>query len=185
MADLATSDAVTEYRRLINAGFNIYKVIRERGASDLQSAAPPAGTYVLGSGDDSTASAAPFPASQAFYLDPADYAVTGRSSMLRVRGFVVVNATAPATNWTFGLYGVATWGGAAGAVPTIATLSAVTAGSTAAINAPGATAPTTAASADFAFPAAAGYYVLAVVNSGAAAANSRLAAKAVLQLRQV
>lgn len=144
--------------------------------------APTAATYVLQVGAGSMASA-PLSSNHAFYFDPTDYTANTRTTKLRVRGQLVTNAVATTTTWTIGLYPVSTWGGASGSVTTIATIGAVTAGSTIAFAAPGATAAVQGNSGDFTMPAA-GWYVLGVVNNGAAAANSSVGVWATLQLRQ-
>lgn len=119
----------------------------------------------------------------AFYLDPADYGAGTRTAKVRLRAWVVTNTTAPGMNFTFHLYPVATWGtpsaNGRAAVATVGT--SVT---NAAINAPAANGPTTAVSADAAFPAA-GYYVLGLVTSGTTAANSNTELGVRLDMRQV
>jgi hypothetical protein len=157
----------------------------ERFASSA--AAPVAGTYVL-HGGTGAGQLAVVPVTLAnyrpFYIDPADFTAGSRTNKLRLRAQLFTNAVAPATNWTVGLYPVATYGGASGAEPTIATLGAVVAGSTIAFNAPGVTSQSQGNSGDFTAPAA-GYYVFAVVNSGAAAAGAVVGVRSVLQVRQV
>jgi hypothetical protein len=116
-----------------------------------------------------------------FKLDPADLAtISGLSKFVRIRATVETNAVAPAINFVFHLYPVATWGGASGAQPTVATVGA-SAGN-AAINTPGAGAPTSADSADIAYPTA-GEFVLACVTSGTTAANSSCLLRVELQER--
>jgi hypothetical protein len=99
-------------------------------------------------------------------LNPADFP----TSKLKVQGQVVTNAVAPAINFAFHLYPIATWGGASGANPTIASLGTSLGSGT--VTAPASGGPSSIAeSADFDFPAA-GSYALAVVTSGTTAANS-------------
>jgi hypothetical protein len=119
-----------------------------------------------------------------FYFDPADWAASPRTTKLRVRAQVITNAVAPTVSYTTGLYPVATWGGASGASPTVATISAVVTGSTVAITTPSANTANQGNSGDFTAPAS-GWYVLAVVPSGTAAANSLQNIEAYLQMRQV
>lgn len=110
----------------------------------------------------------------AFYLDPADFAVSGKTTVLRLRQTIITNATAPAVTFTAGLYPIATWGGAAGVEPTIATIGAVVSGSTAAIASPAASAAATpVVSTEFTFPAA-GWYALGVAQSGSPAGANTL-----------
>jgi hypothetical protein len=97
---------------------------------------------------------------------------------------VVPNAVAPAVTFTAGLYPLSTFAGPAGAGPTVATLGAVTTGSTAAVATPGALTRVTAVSGDFNIPAA-GPYALGVVVSGSPAATSVSSLVATLSMRQV
>jgi hypothetical protein len=98
---------------------------------------PAAGTYLMATSGGGTLTPVPNAAQgYVFYFDPADRTANTRGNKYRVRGQVIVNAVAPTTNWTIGLYPVATWGGASGSSPTVATLGTVVAGSTIAFNAP-------------------------------------------------
>lgn len=170
--------------------FSTYKTITQRGGRIASAAA--AGTYLLryhGVGANAAlGDAGVVPAADLapmFYLDPADWLANTRVSKLRVRGAVITNAVAPAANFTFGLYPVATWGGGASTYPFINTIGAVVAGSPpAAIAAPALSTQTVVTGADFTFPGA-GWYVLAVVTSAGTAATSVEACYADLQLRQV
>jgi hypothetical protein len=110
------------------------------------------------------------------------YTVPGLTAMGRVTASVLVNGTPPACNLTFGLYGIASNGGAAGAL-SIATSGAL-AGSTAAINAPAANSRNQAVSADFALPTS-GVYGLAFVTSASWGANSEVMVNAALQVHWV
>lgn len=123
-------------------------------------------------------------AQHAFYLDPADWAANARTTKLRVQASVVTNAVAPTTTHTFGLWAVATWGGTSGNSPSIASIGTAVTGSAIAIAAPPAAGPTPATGADFNFPAA-GFYVLAVVVTGALATGSAAVVHSKLQVRQV
>lgn len=164
--------------------FSTYKDLVRRGGT---ASAPAAATYVLlYEGVTGGPLVVPARSDQAgpIYIDPTDYTANTRSNKLRVRAGVINDAVAPAVNFTIGLYPVATWGGASGSVPTVATLGAVVAGSTVAINTPAAAGPTIGNSGDFTAPAA-GWYVLGVVVSGAAAAGSDMTFAATLQCRQV
>ena len=164
--------------------FSTYKELRTGSGT---ASAPAAGTYVIptdaSSGGPGIA-AVPVVATYAFYFDPADRTANTRTTQYRLRAQVITNAVAPATNWTIGLYPVATWGGASGSAPTVLTLGTVVTGSTVAVNAPAATTASQGNSGDFTAPAA-GWYVFGVVNSGAAAAGSSLVVTAALQARQV
>jgi hypothetical protein len=116
-----------------------------------------------------------------FQFDPTHYSVSGLSTMLRMSVWLGVNGTAPAVNFTFGLYPVSNLGGGAG-VFGVSVLGAVVSGSTAVINAPASTSATGAVSSDFAAPTA-GAYVPAVVLSGSQAANSAVSFTWMLQRR--
>lgn len=111
--------------------------------------------------------------SSAFYLDPADYVVSGKTTTLRIRQTIIANATAPAVTFTAGLYPIASWGGGAGVEPTIATVSTVVASSTSALVNPAASGPTVGVSSEFVFPSA-GWYALGVAQSGSPAGANTL-----------
>lgn len=104
-------------------------------------------------------------------IDPALYAISGRTTVLRLKLAVVPNAVAPAITFTAGLYPISTYGGASGVEPTVASLGTVVSGSTVAIASPGAAARTVATGADFTMPSA-GAYALAVATTGFPAAGS-------------
>lgn len=142
-----------------------------------------AGTFIMGSvGVDNAPGSGGSQFTTAFWLDPADYPSAGRTVKLRTRAWALVNATVPAVNFVTGLYSVTGIGGGAGAGPTVAALAAVTAGSTAAINAPAASVVTKVDGADFTCPAA-GLYVLAFALSAAIPVNSNVVLFAKLQMR--
>lgn len=170
----------------LNVDYATYKYLIRRGAGFAAATA----STILMTGDALNAltvnGALPLAAGSAFYIQPADFAAGTRTTKLRIRADCIVNATAPAVDFTVGLYPVATWGGAAGSNPTIATIGAVIAGSTVAYSAPAAAGPVTPplTSGDFTAPAA-GWYVLAVAVSGSQAANSQVYLHAELQVRQV
>jgi hypothetical protein len=117
-------------------------------------------------------------------LDPTVFAANARTTKLNLRLRATVNAVAPAVTFTAGLYPIATYGGAAGAGPSILTLGTVVSGSTVAIGSPLAAATVGAASGDFNFPSA-GAYMLGVVTSGTTAASSVTDLIAHLDVRQV
>jgi hypothetical protein len=142
----------------------------------------PAATYLfLADGEVVKASGTSLTTSHlaAKYLDDADFTVSGRTIKLRVRAVVASNATAPAINFTFGLYPVTVAGG----VDAIAyTLGTVVAGSTVAINTPSASTATPGTGSDFTTPAD-GLYALGVVTSGLQANNNYCGLTAELQQR--
>jgi hypothetical protein len=104
-------------------------------------------------------------------LNAADYAVTGRTTKLRLVVGCVVNDTAPGNTMTFGLYPVGTPSGGAGITnPNFGT---VVSGSTCAFATPAANSKSSAvASTDFTFPTD-GWYAIGVDASAAIAANSQ------------
>lgn len=142
-----------------------------------------AATTLLFAYTSSTAVAAASSATTALYLDPAAFPGGSRTLKLRLQAAVITNAVAPAITFTFHLYAIATWGGASGAAPTVATLGSSQ--GNVAIATPAAGGPSTvSASSDFNFPSA-GWYALAVVTSGTTAANSSTFPFVRLQRRNV
>jgi hypothetical protein len=115
------------------------------------------------------------------YLAAADYAVTGKTTKLRVRGqmFTDNGGAHTGVTYTFGLYALAA---ASGSTPGVVTSGAVIAGSTVAIANPGASAAFQGSSGDFNLPAD-GYYALGVATSATPVHEGRWAAQ--LQLRHV
>lgn len=120
-------------------------------------------------------------ASRGLWLDPADLTAGSRVTKYRVAMTVFTNGTAPAANFTAGLYPVTSSGG-----PGIVLLTpgAVVAGSTAPVNAPAINSVLHAESGAFVAPAAAGY-ALAVVVSAPTAGNSAVVLTLRLQGQQV
>lgn len=143
------------------------------------------GTKLFGtlSGDDpgliSSAANAKFV--QMIPFNPDDYAVTGLTTKLRLSALIATNATAPASDFTFGLYPVTVAGGNSVIAATAGT---VVSGSTVAIEAPAASTATRGAGSDFSAPSA-GTYGLGVVLSDAQAANSIASIIVQLQLHHV
>lgn len=132
-----------------------------------------AGTYLLTPGlitagpEAVTAAGSTKSGNAPFYLKASELpAVAGLAPKMRLRAGVINNATAPAINFVFGLRAVATYGGAASAAPTVATVGAsdVT-GSSVTFTSPAAAGAATADSADFT-PPADGWYVLTCTTSG-------------------
>lgn len=97
-------------------------------------------------------------------IEAADYAVSGRTTKLRVRATVVTDAVASAITFTCGLHPIN--------APSAGNwqFGAAVAGSTAAIASPAANSLNEADSGDFNIPAD-GYYGLAIVKSGAGTAT--------------
>lgn len=169
----------------LSAAFTTYKTVWTGGFSIGTAGAA---TYIFGGYPGGTARGiqvvgAIGTGEFALYFDPSDWAANSRTTKLRLRVFWVTNAVAPATTFTFGLYPVATFGGASAAVPTIATLGTVITGSTVAVATPALSSSGAVTSSDFNAPAA-GPYVPGVV-IGATAGNSSEVFTVQLQYRQV
>lgn len=145
-----------------------------------------AATHVLRVSIGDTITAVPVTAGiAAVYLDPAHWTASGRVVRYLLRGSITTNAVAPTSTYAYALFPVATWGGASGAAPTVATLSAAVTGSTtASIVAPAAAGPAAPVTIEFDAPAV-GWYVLGVVQTGAAAANANVSHLATLYAKQV
>jgi hypothetical protein len=116
-----------------------------------------------------------------FYIDPADLVPAGRSCKLKLRQVLIPNATAPAADFTLGLYPVSASAGAAANVSV--TTGTVVSGSQAAITAPPSGTPAIA-SAVFDCPVA-GFYVLMLIISANMAVGSSAAIRAQLLARAV
>lgn len=165
-----------------------FKAFKHLLSVDARLDAPAAGTYVLtqglmfGAGEPASGAKA---ALAAFYLDPADYlasAVNTRTTKYNVKALCLVNAVAPTVTYTVGLYPITKSEGAENS--NSLTLGAVTAGSAVAFATPAKESLNQSASGSFTAPAA-GYFALAVVVSGAAAAKSSVTIRANVALQQV
>lgn len=136
---------------------------------------------VFGNGDqpDASGGAQSFPLWVPLYLVAADYSMAGLTTKLRVRAAVSVNGTAPAANFTFGLYPITPGGGAG-----VLSFTLGAAATTVAVNAPAANATAVATSAEITIPAD-GAYCFGVTASATPAANTKCIAVASLQTRNV
>jgi hypothetical protein len=114
----------------------------------------------------------------------ADYPVVGTIvPKFRIRATVSTNDTAPASNFTFGLYPLTRPASAGGAAACIYTVGAVIVGSNGAtFSAPAAKSTLDAVGADFDIPAD-GDYVIGVVTTGTIAALAHVHVNAQLQMR--
>lgn len=106
------------------------------------------------------------------YLDPADIAVSGLTTQYEVEAVLLTNATAPAINFTFGLYPVSAVAGGANA--NTITIGTVQAGSTVLFSAQALSTRGQASSGVFSAPVA-GFYAVGVTLSGSMAANAQVA----------
>lgn len=113
------------------------------------------------------------------YIDPADYAITGKTTYFRLRSQFNTNATSPAITATTGLYPVSTPGGGAGlnslAIGTVISGSTVAKALTANNLVEG-------NSGDFTISSA-GFYGIGIIGSGNQAANSEIVNHNQLQVR--
>jgi hypothetical protein len=173
----AVGDVVTmgnQIKAVVNGGLDSGNLAASAGILDTQLASPTnaayrpvfdrtgsqtavvQNTYVC---DDNSLQGPTIHGGGILYLDPADYAVAGKTTKYRLRAMLGTNATAPTSTFTFGLYPVTAIAGGAGVV--VFTLGAVTSGSTVAFVAPGASSLNQNNSGDFTAPSD-GYYVAGV-----------------------
>ena len=148
--------------------FTAYKPLRQVGGP--LAAAATNGTVVVHAKTE--ANSVIFPVASgayAFYVDPADYAVSGRTTFFRMRHTGITNAVAPISTFTAAIQPIATWGGVSGSGASIATLGGQVAGSTSAIVAPAAAGPVApVVTADFTLTA--GWYAITTTVSVATGA---------------
>lgn len=163
-----------------NYALKTYKNLRDRGT--LVGAAVAAGTYVLLPSFPGVVLATGDSGHGAFYLNAEDYAAGERQTYLRVQGTCVVNATAPAANFTTSLCKVKAFAGGAGVVSL--ELEAPVEGSSVEFATPAKETGTVKASEDFKVPTS-GFYALKLVTSALSAVASKTDIGATLQLRQV
>jgi hypothetical protein len=144
-----------------------------------------AGTYILRN-DFGALTVVPVPAAtSAIYLDPNDWTASGRVVRYVLRASLLTNAVAPTASYQFAMFPVATWGGASGVAPTVATVGAAVTGSTSTtIAAPPATTMNGPTVTEFDAPAA-GWYVLGLIQTGASVANANVTVFGTLLAKQV
>ncbi len=116
------------------------------------------------------------------YLDPSYYAVTGKTTKLRLRCFTFANATAPACSFTVALYARSALSGAA--APSVAIGAAVSPSIACTFATPGANSVNGLTSGDVAFPVAA-WYLLVVTCDANMAAGSYLELNPILEYHNV
>jgi hypothetical protein len=160
----------------------VWSTVESRSGITKQSIA--AGTYIITMGTDNLASGTSVNSAAAgvIRLDAADFAMTGRTTKLKVKATITTNGTAPTGTLTVGLYPVSSVAGASNTHSI--TTGTVVASSTVAFAAPTANNVFSGDSAEFTMPAD-GAYVLAVNLSGATAANSFEEVTARLMVRHV
>lgn len=115
-----------------------------------------------------------------FYLDPARYAVGGRTGKLAVWGIVESPATPPGCDFTFDLRPVTPTTGLTSPQMDV-TLGAAVSGSAAVVSSPPANSYRHAESSDFTFPTA-GFYALCVTNSASTPDNVFLSVELALRV---
>lgn len=186
IADLAVTAGKVAANTLTDAQFaaaagmySSYRTIGQVTGVVVPSVMAGADHLMLASGPLTETTDSPSLTAPTLYIDSADYAITGRTTNMRVRTVLHVNSVAPAVTITFGLYPITAAGGAAG--NNQLTLGAVVSGSTAVFTTPSASTSNQAVSTDFALPAN-GHYALGVAVSAAGAANCRMIASLQLQL---
>lgn len=176
----AATTAATAYDPAGAAG-TMWKLVRQASAA-AGFAASAAATYLFGVDGGLFTVAGVQSGRSAFWFDPADFAVSGLTTKVRLRGMMQTNAVASTSTFTAQMVPVATFGGASGAAPTVATVSAnvvsVSFGAT-----PGASAQVHVEATPVTAPSA-GWYALSSVVSGAMAANSTAAMVIELQVQQ-
>ena len=146
-------------------------------------AAQAAGTYMLSNGSAGVVSGGSVLYPICFYyIAGADFpSVSTVTTKLRIRASVAVNATAPAANFTIGLYPVTSGAGAAGLkIWTTGTL--VSGSATSTVTTPAGSSCTNVNGSDFVIPTD-GIYCIAVVTSAAIATSSLVQIYGFCQLR--
>jgi hypothetical protein len=149
------------------AGFvpvTVYQTLVGPRAGNTPQAATSTTLPYLFSGDGVTLAGSSASSRAIFDLDPAYYAISGLTAYLRVVMRVSTNATAPAKNYTLGLYPATSAGATAATEPT-ATAGTVVTGSTVTITTPAASSTTSAVGTDFACPAAGAYAMGVIISS--------------------
>lgn len=117
----------------------------------------------------------------AFYLDPADFALTGYTTKVRLRTVLDTGNTAPGVNFTMALNPITAVAGGAGIVM-VNTVGAATVSVTR--NTPGTNQELTDITTEATMPAAA-FYIATIAISGTTAANSNTQISLQLQYRYI
>jgi hypothetical protein len=145
-------------------------------------AATAANTMILGFNNWATSGSNTTGVIPTFNFDPTHYAVTNRTTRLRLLATLMTNATAPAANFTFGFYPISSVAGAAGGISH--TVGTVVSGSTVLFTAPTASTRNNGISTSFSAPTA-NYHGIGLVLSAATAASSYAMLTAILQIQNV
>lgn len=172
--DTAWTDVATQAE--LDATLSAYRTLRRAAAPLAVGAAAgdrafyEAGAILIGAANSSLG---------AFYFDPADLALTGHTTKLRLRATIITPNTAPASDFTIKLCPVATWG-TAGSTPTIATVD--TALTTISVTAPAGNQRIRNES-EITAPDAAGFYALVVTTTATIATGGGTSVIVELQAR--
>lgn len=154
----------------------VWRTLHEFGM--LLAEGAPAATYVFAHAAGAAAAGGTTGLHRVFYLAAADFAISGKTTRLRLEHILFTNTVAPGANFVLGLYPVSAAGGAAD-------LLGITLGSvvtTVAINAPGASTRNRSVTAEFSLPSD-GYYAVVLVTNSVLATNSRVGVNARIQMR--
>lgn len=167
----------------LSAAFTYWKTI-VWGSGLLTATA--ASTYFMPTGPTASVQtlAGGVPAGWAFYINPADWLANSRTTKLRVRWTLNINAVAQTGSMTAGLYPITLpFGGSSAQAPLVATVGTVVAGSTVSFVTPGANSYTVTESSEFNAPSA-GVYIFGVGTTTLAASSQHILTGH-LQMRQV
>jgi hypothetical protein len=168
--------------QLASPGLGVYRRLVSLAAQIASAVA--AATRLLGEGTGGSAtgsSTTNWPVLVPIFA--ADYAVSGKTTKLRLRVAVQTNNVAPAATFTFGLYPITGAGGASSAGNST-TLGTVVTGSTKAITTPAASSLVVDVTADFDLPTD-GWYGVGIVQSAVIATGASVIVTAHLDLHHV
>lgn len=146
-----------------------YRTITEATINLVTTTTIGAGTYVPSTDGVASKSASSNGLPIVFVLDPADHAVSGLTTNFRLKASMITNPTAPAANFTLGLYPISSVGGGTSTIQI--TVGTVVSGSTVARNTPAGSSKFDDETADFTIGSS-GTYALGVATSATLAANS-------------
>lgn len=184
--DFVNSAGWVDDARIASENNSAYKTIHRMQAGWAGSSGGAGATLIAkADGTMSFSPAVPSPA-QAFYLAAADYAVSGKTTKLRVRADMFLNGLrSGASTLTFGLYPITSVGSTGAAFSDNFTVGSVVAGSAVtAVNPVASTTAAPVASADFALPTD-GAYVVGVNVIGSGMTNTYCTFMGRVQVRNV
>src|SRR5262245_22516256 len=180
---MAVRNLITDSDQTANnvALLGVYNTIHEVTALVTDALAASTRYHVRESGVVATTAIGQVDAVRSFYLQAADYAITGFTAKLRLSCDLMCNATALGTTVTIGMYPITACAGAADA---ISVTQGTVVGQTVAFASPAASTPAQAVSTEFSLPAD-NHYVIGFVLAGTPAADTRVSVYTQLQLRWV